>query len=144
MKIEHITAVTHHSVVRDTENILLPTRHHFGGALPEGKNPVLIPGTTLSVMLTVDWPSAVFTLFKGDVPLFLNVCCFEQEGRITALDTAKSAAKQMPIPTTNPPTPALDTFIITFPVLPFATPEEMQMCGEIELYLYNAIYERNT
>ena len=145
MKVEHITAVTNHSVIRDTDPILLPTRHHFAGALPQGKTPVLIPGTSLSVMVTVAWPAAVFTLFKGEMPLLTNVCSFNSEGRKTALELAMDTLKHYPM-TANAkqiPEPSIDTFLITIPIIPLATPQELMTAGEIELYLYWAIYERN-
>jgi len=41
------------------------------------------------------------------------------------------------------PEPSIDTFLITIPIIPLATPQEMMTAGEIELYLYWAIYERN-
>lgn len=40
--------------------------------------------------------------------------------------------------------PALDQFLITIPILPMVTPQEIMLCGEIELYIYNAIYEKYT
>lgn len=145
MKVEHITAVTNHVAIRDTDSILLPTRHHFTGALPQGKNPVLIPGTSLSVMVTVAWPAAVFTLFKGEIPLLTNVCSFNSEGRRTALELAIATLNQYPISgKAKPlPEPSIDTFLITIPIVPLATPQEMMTAGEIELYLYWAIYEQN-
>lgn len=143
MKVEHITALTNNSMMRDTDSIQLPTRHHFAGALPKGKNPVLIPGTTLSVMVTVQWPSAIFTLFKGDVPLLSNICSYSAESRETALDIARDAMKKSPLASVmkSLKVPEVDTFIITVPILPMATPQEMVLAGEIELYIYNAIME---
>jgi len=145
MKVEHITAITNHSVIRDTDPILLPTRHHFIGALPQGGNPVMIPGTSLSVMVSVAWPGAVFTIFKGEVPLLSNICSFNSEGRDMALRLAIETMQQYPL-TANAkqiPEPSIDTFLITIPIIPLATPQEMMTAGEIELYLYWAIYERH-
>lgn len=144
MKVEHITALTHDSVVRDMADILLPTRHHFAGALPQGKNPVLIPGTTLSILLTVDWPTAIFTLFKGETPLLTNICSFAPASRETAMQLAHGMMQQSPFFAGMKAlkSPKLDTFIITVPVLPLATPQEMMLAGEIELYIYYAIYEQ--
>lgn len=145
MKVEHITAVTNHVEIRDTDSITLPTKHHFTGALPQGKNPVLIPGTALSVMVTVAWPAAVFTLFKGEMPLLTNVCSFNLKGRKTALELAKATMKNYPLTATSKPIPepSVDMFLITIPIIPLATPQEMMTAGEIELYLYWAIYEQN-
>lgn len=144
MKVEHLTALTGHTAMRDTDDILLPTRHHFTGVLPAGKNPVAIPGTTLSLMLTVEWPVAIFTLFKGKTPLLTNVCCYTPAGRETALQMAGEVMKGGPLGKDMGPLrpPAGDLFLITVPVLPFASPQEMMLAGEIELYLYYAIYER--
>lgn len=111
-----------------------------------GQNPVLIPGTTLGVMVTVEWPVAVFTLFKDETPLFSNICCFSPSGRETALNLARHLCQQSPLEKSMPAlkSPRLDTFIITIPILPMASTEEMMLCGEIELYIYNAIHEQHT
>jgi hypothetical protein len=140
MKVEHITALSHDSQVRDTADILPDTANYFRPLIKPGMGKVFIPKTSLYVSVTVDGAAALFDLSKGDDILFFNVCCFGSEGREQSLNVAREMTARLPGIMPSLKSPTLDHFLISIPINPMAgSPDDLMTCGEISLYIYQAI-----
>ena len=140
MKVEHLTLIGS-SAIRDTNDILPDTISHFSSL---ERHPKLskIEQTPFHVKTTVENGIAIFNIQKGSEILFVNVCCFDSKDTVPAMlyvrDLVRGNAflKNMVI---REPTEPMWFFTIPINVLAM-TPQEAQLAGEIEFYIYNAIY----
>lgn len=141
MKVQHLTTLSHNRDIRDTDIILPETREHFKFLeIKEGKILKDIPDTPLKIRATVTGDGvAAFDLIYGDTLLFVNICCFRGENKEPTMKYVDELARKMPV-SSDTITPTEDLFIYTIAVMPLAPPNVIMLCGEIELYIFNALY----
>lgn len=137
MRIEHIT-FGGDSVIRNTDDIYPLTREHFK-SLRAGSVTEKIDKTPFTCEITVENNIAIFDLKNDDKLICTNFCCFAKEDKEAVLLYAKSLASKIN-PTGLLTKPKEDHFIITVIVDPFASPSDFLLAGEIELYIYDAIW----
>lgn len=146
MKVEHLSALSNDSTMRDTNGILPVTQAHFKKfGVANTKFVSKIEGTTLTCRVTSADGIAIFDLMEGETLLFVNVCCFSEEKMPMALEFVQSLASTNPIlpKTGEMREPKIGTFIYTIPIMPFSSPNTLQLCGEIELYIYYELYKKH-
>ena len=137
MKVDHIT-YKGNSVVRDTEDVLKTTINHFKD-FENGSVELPISKTPFTCKVTVDNGMAVFDIKKNEALFCTNFCCYNKIDRNAVLMYCNDLINGMKGDRMilNPKS---DMFIITFIINPFAvTHQDMQLAGEIELYIFNAI-----
>lgn len=145
MTIQHITALTGHSLDRDTASILPATERHFRqlSKLSAGQHTLDIEKTPFTCRVTVSAEGAIFDLLLQDTDslLFMNVCCFRREDSETLLDMVRSFAAKLPtLKGWNVLTPTSDCWLYSIPIAPFlASPAQLETAGEIEFYIWNAL-----
>lgn len=138
MKVEHIT-FGNTSTVRDTEDIAPETREFFK-PLQEGSITRKIDHTPFTCKITVDKGIAMFDLNANGSIVCTNICCFAKEDKEAALLYAKDITSKIDkkrILTT----PKENHFLITILINPIAAGLDLIIAGEIELYIYDAIYQ---
>lgn len=142
MQVQHLTTISHNRVFRNTEDILTTTQKHFEFlGIKEGTIVKPIPQTPLLCRVTAGDGVAAFDLMLGtDIILFVNFCCFREEHLEYCMKSVDELASKMPVKSETL-TPEIGQFIYTVPVMPFASKEILQMCGEIELYIYYELYK---
>lgn len=141
MKIQHLTTISHNRVFRDTNDILPGTQKFFKFlGIKKGKLVKPIPETPLTCRVTAGDGVAAFDLMLGDILLFVNICCFKDADIESCMQNVDELAKKMPVKSETI-TPEIGQFIYTIPVMPFAAPSVLQLCGEIELYIYYELYK---
>lgn len=141
MKVEHISSITHYRVMRDTTTILKETEKHFAFlGIKEGKKVAKIPKTPLTCRVTAADGVAIFDLMIDEQILFVNVCCFSDEKKEEAMKYVDALASKQLLKseTLNP---SISEFIYSVAVMPFASADILQLCGEIELYIYYELYK---
>lgn len=138
MKVEHITFGGSTSV-RDTKDIYPETREFFK-PLQSGNVTHKIDNTPFTCKITVDKGIAIFDLLVKDSILCTNICCFAKEDKEAALLYAKDITSKIDkkLLLTNPKE---DCFIVTVVINPLVALFDLATAGEIELYIYDAIYE---
>lgn len=140
MKVQHLTTMSHDRTIRDTNIIESQTQEHFKFlGIKDGKLLKQIPGTPLTCRVSAAAGIALFDLMLGEQLLFVNVCCFRESDKETAMQYVDAMATKTPIKSETL-TPTEPCFIYTIPVMPFASPDILQLCGEIELYIYHSLY----
>lgn len=138
MKVEHIT-FGRGTLIRDTKDIYPKTREFFK-ELQSGNITSKIDNTPFTCKITVENGIAIFDLLVKDSIVCTNICCFAKEDRETALLYAKDITSKIDnkrILTT----PKEDCFIITILINPMVALLDLATAGEIELYIYDAIYQ---
>lgn len=142
MKVEHITvssSSSNNSIVRDTD-IILPLTRDFFKPLQAGNITMQIENTPFVCEVVVEGCIALFKLKVKNEILCMNLCCFRKEDKETALKLLKNIYEKYPLKgTTN--LPQEDKFIITTIINPFVSFSTLPLAAEIELYIYDAIYE---
>jgi hypothetical protein len=142
MKVEHITLLGS-SLVRDTQDIALFTVNFFKDFQISKTVRILdIPKTPLKVKVTSSQDMAIFDIMRGDSLLFTNFCCFDESQKDEVFNMVLDLAKMLPMyKNTVIRKPNLPQFLFTVPVPTiFASFDEIQLCGEIELYIYYSLY----
>lgn len=138
MKIEHITFGST-SIIRNTDDIYPETREFFK-PLQAGSLTYKIDKTPFTCKITVDKGIAIFDLSAKGSIVCTNVCCFSKEDKEAVLLYAKDLTTKIDEKRilTNPKE---DHFIITILINPLAAGFDLSIAGEIELYIYDAIYQ---
>lgn len=138
MKVEHIT-LGGSTVIRDIKDILPETRDFFR-PLQAGTVTHKIDMTPFICKITVDKDIAAFDLTVNNNLACTCFCCFGKENREAVLMYAKQIT-QLINPTAVLAVPKEDHFIISVVVNPLAAnPSDFSLAGEIEFYIYDAIY----
>lgn len=138
MKIEHIS-FGGTAVVLNTDSILPKTRDFFK-PLQAGNITHKIDHTPFTCKITVENSIAIFDLYVGNNLLCTNFCCFAKEDKEPVLLYAKEITKKIN-PTAILTVPKEDHFFVTVLINPLAvSPFDLPLAGEIELYIYDAIY----
>lgn len=141
MKVQHLTTISNNRTIRDTNDILPTTQEFFKLlGIKEGKLLKKIPNMPLTCRVTASDGIALFDLMLDEQLLFVNVCCFEEEKKEDCMRYVDEMASKMPFKSETI-TPTEPCFIYTIPVMPFAPPNILQLCGEIELYIYYELYK---
>lgn len=138
MKVEHITFGGGTSI-RNTKDIYPKTREFFK-ELQSGNITSKIDNTPFTCKITVENGIAIFDLLAKDSIVCTNICCFSKEDKEAAILYAKDIASKIDnkrILTT----PKEDCFIITIMINPTVALLDLATAGEIELYIYDAIYQ---
>jgi hypothetical protein len=150
MKVEHITALTNNSVVRDTTDILPETRLlladmkvSYTTANVEFPKSKLAPDW--KIRITATETEAAFDIMKGDFPCLVNFCCFgkNRDGILEAMDSFLDEFPLFKLMGGAPKIrrPKEKFFLITVPTFPTVLSRtELMTAGEVELYIYNELY----
>lgn len=136
MKVDHIT-VGSSSSVRDTDDIWSETVEFFK-PFQAGSITAEIDGTPLTCKVTVDGDIAVFDLMRDDSIVVTNICCFSKQSAEQTIQLTKQLIDKIG-QRKSIPVPKADNFFITVIVNPFVRMGDLQLAGEIELYIYDAI-----
>lgn len=142
MKVEHLTLLGNSSF-RDTNDILPETVNHFKVLQIKDKviDNIEISGLPFSIKATARDGMALFDIMKKGQPAFLNVCCFEKQDIEPALLYLKSVCQKIPFLPDTYRIPTLSQFLYTVPIIPtILKPTELVMAGEVEFYIWNALY----
>lgn len=143
MKVQHLTAGGS-AVIRDTADIELTTLRR----LEAFRLPVPFAGTVeveeikgLTFKVTLMEEGAMFDVQKAGQPAFMNACSFAEGQTEEILGLVRGLARQLPFGPDVIRKPDLPNFLYTVPVAFFLlTPQEMQLAGEIEFYIYYNLY----
>lgn len=138
MKVEHIT-FKGNSITRNTDDIWPETKAFFK-SFQKGNATQKIDNTPFTCKVTVDKNIAIFDLYVNKDILCTNICCFSKEDTEPALLYAKKITSLID-KTYLLITPKESCFIISIIINPLIAPSSLALAGEIELYIYNAIYE---
>lgn len=141
MNVEHLT-LGGASLVRDTKDIHLSTINLLKDfKIREGTVKLPFPNTDFTIKVSAAGEGAIFDIMLGHRLLCSNVCGFESEFKHIMCGLAAKLAKGTLFSADIIREPELDQFIYTVPVDIFAaTPEQLQIAGEIELYIYYLLY----
>lgn len=142
MKVEHITLLGS-SLVRDTQDIALYTVNFFKEFQIYGTVKTLdIPKTSLRVKITSSKQGTIFDMMKGNSLLFTNFCSFGEDQKSEMYNMVIQLSNMLPMfKNIIVREPDLPEFIYTVPVpTVLASADEIQLCGEIELYIYYSLY----
>lgn len=142
MKVEHLT-FKGSSLVRDT-NIIEPQTVQFFKNIQAGAGEYEIDNTPYTCKVSSNDKIAVFDLWVYGKPCFVNYCCFSKDGRDEAMEYINDMAKKID-PHYAITQPKEEHFIYSFIFLPdnlgsLLGQENVSIAGEIELYIYDAIY----
>lgn len=139
MQIEHIT-LGGNSVIRDTSVVLMETLNILSDfKISEGSVELPFPMTSFKVKVTATDEGAMFDIRKGQEIVTTNVCCFQVSQRDGLIEHVQQLSKMFGVDIVIQP--KLDQFIYTILINPFAaTHEEIQIAGEIELYIYYTLF----
>jgi len=136
-KAEHITFMGS-SVVRDSNDIY-PETVEFFKPFQAGSMNEKIDRSPFTCRVTVDKGMAIFDLsMKGNI-FCTTVCCFKKADKEPAMLYVKnlSSIYEKNIVVRQP---SSDCFLYTVVINPFiCSPDEAQIAGEIEFYVYDAI-----
>jgi hypothetical protein len=140
MIVEHIT-LGGNSTKRDSTDIALSTINLLKDfQIRYGSAELPFPRTDFTVKITATEEGAIFDINKGGQIAFTNVCCFGHH-QDEMIDYAQSLSKRTILGADIIKRPKRKEFIYTIPVMPFAlSPDEIQIAGEIELYIYYSLY----
>lgn len=143
MIVEHITAISNNSTLRDTKSILPSTEFFFRAfGIKTGTFVKQIKDTPLTCRITAVPGAAAFDLIEGETTLFVNFCCFKKEMKEDCLTSIKELCSKIPLGSMiSVIEPKQDLFIYTIPIHPFSTPNVLEICGEIELYIFYELYK---
>lgn len=139
MQIEHLTLIGN-TAIRGSEIILPETIALLKKfQIKSGTFAAPMPKTNLGIKITATTEGAVFDITKaGDIGI-TNVCCFEEKHTNTLLKLVERLQGKMGFGEAR--LPILSNWIYSIPVNPFALSiEELKIAGEIELYIYYALY----
>ncbi|MFZ4402144.1 MAG: hypothetical protein ACOYO1_19090 [Bacteroidales bacterium] len=146
-KVEHITIDSSRHIIHDIKDIIPQNVGHFKMFQNVNYVESKINHTNLKCVSYFDKDIAIFTLFsvssKKEIPLTVNLCCFNVKDKRKALKKARIIADTIPclshfIININP---VLGKFLITF-ILPtgiFSSPKNLLKADEIKLYIYDAL-----
>ncbi|MGZ2609492.1 hypothetical protein [uncultured Bacteroides sp.] len=142
MKVEHLT-FKGSSLVRDT-NIIEPRTVEFFKNIQAGAGEYKIDNTPYTCKVSSNDKIAVFDLWVYGKPCFVNYCCFSKDGRDEVMGYINDIAKEID-PHYAIAQPKEEYFIYSFVFLPdnlssLLGQENVSIAGEIELYIYDAIY----
>lgn len=142
MKVEHLT-FKGSSLVRDT-NIIEPRTVEFFKNIQAGAGEYKIDNTPYTCKVSSNGRIAVFDLWVYGKPCFVNYCCFSKDGRDEVMEYINDIAKKID-PHYAIAQPKEEYFIYSFVFLPdnlssLLGQENVSIAGEIELYIYDAIY----
>ncbi len=138
MKVEHIT-FKGNSTIRNTDDVWPKTKEFFK-PFQKGNITQKIDNTPFTCKVTVDRNIAIFDLYVDKDILCTNICCFSKEDTEPALLYAKEITSQIDRNHLLI-TPKEDCFIISIIINPLIALSDLALAGEIELYIYDAIYE---
>lgn len=139
MKVDHIT-IGGNAVIRDTKDIEPQTKDFFKD-FSKGNIISKIDQTPFVCKVTLQNGLAAFDLSIGNNLLCTSLCCFARKDRETIITYAKELGRNIRQREVSLLTPRKDQFIYTLVVNPSAPSEYLQLAAEIELYIYNAIYD---
>lgn len=142
MKVEHLT-FKGSSLVRDT-NIIEPRTVKFFKNIQAGAGEYKIDSTPYTCKVSSNDKIAVFDLWVYGKPCFVNYCCFSKDGRDEVMEYINDIAKKID-PHYVITQLKEEYFIYSFVFLPdnlssLLGQENVSIAGEIELYIYDAIY----
>lgn len=142
MKVEHIT-YNGNSILRDTKDIFPETIKFFEPLqINEGAITIDIEHTKMNVKVTVENCIAVFDMRIGEIPLTINLCCFDKNDREPVMLYARDVVHHIYGENKLLNQPSNDRFLysITIPsTVAISIPDQLETAGEIEFYIYNAL-----
>ncbi len=143
MQVEHISALTHNVVLRETNTIADETRAFFAPIVASALagNIEHIPETPFRLKVSKEGDVALFDVMKGNDIISVNVCCLSKEGVEAALNTVRDLQVKIPFFGRATKKPGSAEFIFSFPLPLAGTPEDYILAGEIELYIYFEIFK---
>ena len=138
MRVEHIT-FGGSAITRDTQDISPLVKELFK---PFQQDCVTrkIDKTPFTCKIIIENNIAVFDLLVDDNLICTNLCCFAKEDKEPVLLYVKNMVQQIS-PTTILTMPKEEHFFVTIMINPFAAIAHLGTAGEIEFYIYDAIYE---
>lgn len=141
MKVEHIT-LGGNSLIRDTADITPETVKYFRAAkLSYNSGGLYFPEVQTSVKITATDEGAAFDMLYKGAPIVTNFCCFSAGQKPGIIELVSGLADSYPLYRgMKPKPPAMDVFLYSIVLLPFAPPEWMSVAGEIELYIFDQLY----
>lgn len=143
MKIEHLT-IGGNSAIRDTADILPTTRRKLDSIrLSYESKFITIPVLPFKIRITATEQGAAFDIMRGEDIAITNLCCFEQQYSEEVLAGIYQLSdmfnkKGWNVSVITPITPCWIYSTIVNPLI--LTPEEMQLAGEVELYIFEQLY----
>lgn len=137
MKIQHIT-LGGNSMIRNTADILPETRKVLKIlSLDYESQTVSIPKFPFRVKITVAVQGAIFDLIRGEDLVTTNICCFGGHDEML-MGMVGDLAEKFRI---DPAQPSESLWLYTILINPFALdPGLLMVAGEVELYIYNELY----
>lgn len=140
MVVQHLTSFSHNRPYRNTDDIKVETVNFFKFLeIQSGHLTIKIPNTPLTCRVTCSDRIAIFDLLEGEKLLFVNVCNFFDDKKEEALKYVDAMISKLPLKSESL-NPDVAEFIYTLSVMPITTPDILSLCGEIEFYIYNALY----
>ncbi len=144
MKIEHIT-LGGNSVIRDTADILSITKRYFSAIdIAYESRLYTIPKLPFKIKITAAEEGAMFDIQVEDFPAIVNVCCFEERNSDMMMQHINQMADMFIkfMPGLKMKNPSGENWIYSVIVNPMAlTPLDMVTAGEVELYIYERLYQ---
>lgn len=143
MKVEHLT-FGGNSVVRDTDDVEKETREFFKplqlcmGVIERFD----IKGTKLNCKVTIDSGMAAIDMKIGNDILTTSFCCFSKEDMGTVMSLVRDIVTRIYGRANIIRDPKEEKFIYTImipSVLALNNMDQLELAGEIELYIYDAI-----
>ena len=141
MKVEHIT-LGGNSQIRDTAGIAPETIGYFRRVKAVYSSASInLPEANASVKITATDEGAAFDMLYNGAPVVTNLCCFSAGQKPGIMELVSGLAGSYPLyKGMNPKAPAMDVFLYSIVLLPFAPPEWVSIAGEIELYIFDQLY----
>lgn len=146
MKVEHLT-LGGNSMIRDTADILDTTRRHFGAIdINYESNVYIIPKLPFRVKVTAAKEGAIFDMQNRNGDIFsMNVCCFSKENKDLLFVHVSGLADGIGAFITqykNPKKPKMAQWLYSAVINPMAvSPGDARIAGEVELYIYERLYQ---
>lgn len=137
MKIQHLT-LGGNSMIRDTADILPETRKDLKIlSLDYESQTVSIPKFPFRVKITAAEQGATFDLNRGEDLITTNICCFGGHDEML-MDMVGDLAEKFRM---KPVQPSESLWLYTILINPFGLDSDLLMtAGEVELYIYNELY----
>lgn len=135
MKIEHIT-LGGSAVIRDTNTISNAVKNKLDGISGKTEK-IWIPDLSFSLNITVTHEGCMFNIEKGSNIALLNVCCFDTKYKSLLISLIEKA-NYFGFDIIDPVTPNWLYTIMVNPLI--LSKNELALCGEIELYVYERIF----
>lgn len=141
MKVEHLT-LGGTSVMRDTLDINLHTMSIFKELrISYDSKLVKIAELPFYIKITATDEGAAFDIQKDGQIAISNYCCFNAEKSETVIYYVNHLVERSPLSLFKVQMPKNDKWIYSVPIIPFTLSfSEMQIAGEVELYIYYQLY----